>query len=60
MKRLLLVAAMMMTAVANVNAQDEYTNEVGVTYGFGAISDILSTFTGALSPGDYIISAIFA
>ena len=52
MKRLLLVAAMMMTAVANVNAQDEYTNEVGVTYGFGAISDILSTFTGALSPGD--------
>ena len=49
-----------MPDVANVNAQDEYKNEIGVTYGFGAISDILSTFTGALSPGDYIISAIFA
>jgi len=44
----LMVSVAMMTVV-NVNAQDEQKNEIGVFYGVGSASDILSTLTSAFS-----------
>lgn len=44
MKKIYLMVAVTIMTVANVNAQDELKNEIGVYYGFGSCSDIISTF----------------
>ena len=49
MKKLFLMAVAAMMAATNVNAQDEQKHEVGVFYGLGSASDILSTITSAFA-----------
>jgi hypothetical protein len=49
MKKILLMVAVAMMAAMNVNAQDESKHEVGVFYGFGSASDILSVITSSIS-----------
>ena len=49
MKKFILMVSVAMMAVVNVNAQDELKHEVGVFYGFGSASDILSTLTSAFA-----------
>jgi len=41
MKKFMLIAAMMVAAMS-VNAQDEYKNEIGVSYGVGSVSNYAS------------------
>ncbi len=54
MKKLLMMAAVAMMTVVNVNAQDEKKNEIGVFYGTGSASNLFSAFSGAFaaSAGD--------
>ena len=49
MKKVFLLAVVAIMAVANVNAQDELKNEVGVYYGIGSASNILSYITSSIS-----------
>ena len=42
------MVAVAMMAAMNVNAQDESKHEVGVFYGFGSVSDILSVITSSI------------
>jgi len=51
MKKFMLIAALIVAAL-NVNAQDnDFKNEIGISYGFGANSDIISTFAKAFNFG---------
>jgi len=51
MKKFMLIAALMVVAL-NVNAQnDELKNEIGISYGFGSTSNILSTYSQAFNFG---------
>lgn len=49
MKKFLVMVAAAMMAVVNVNAQNELKHEVGVFYGVGSASDILSVITSSIS-----------
>ncbi|MBR6893160.1 MAG: hypothetical protein IKN15_07985 [Bacteroidaceae bacterium] len=50
MKKILLMAVVAMMATMNVNAQsDEPKNEVGIFYGIGSASDIISTYAEVFS-----------
>ena len=49
MKKILLMVVTAMMVTTNVNAQDELKHEVGVFYGIGSASNILSTITSAFS-----------
>lgn len=49
MKKILLMVVTAMMVTMNVNAQDDLKHEVGVFYGLGSASDILSTYTSAFA-----------
>lgn len=53
MKKILLVAVAALIATANVRAQEGYDtkHEIGLSYGFGSNSDIISGFGGSLGAG---------
>ena len=44
MKKLMMIAAMMVAALTASAQNDDLKNEFGVYYGFGAASDIFSSF----------------
>ncbi len=48
MKKFMLIAAMMIAAMS-VNAQDEYKNEIGVSYGVGSVSNYASILLEAFT-----------
>jgi len=52
-KMMMMVAVALMTAM-NVNAQDEFKNEIGVFYGFESVSNIFSVYSSmfAAAAGD--------
>jgi len=51
MKKLMLIAAMMVAAL-NVSAQEEEPkNEIGISYGFGSLSNLVSVFSEAFNFG---------
>ncbi len=49
MKKFLMMVAVAMMTVVNVNAQDELKNEIGVFYGTGSASDLFSVYTSAFA-----------
>ena len=49
MKKLMMIAAMMVAALTASAQNDDLKNEFGVYYGFGAASDIFSTFAHVFS-----------
>ncbi len=49
MKKFLMMVAVAILTVVNVNAQDERKNEIGVFYGVGSSSDLFSAFTSAFA-----------
>jgi len=51
MKKLVLIAFFALVTTMNVSAQREWDNEISVSYGFGANTDIVSTFGTAVFHG---------
>lgn len=49
MKKFFAMVVVAIMTIVNVNAQDELKHEVGVFYGLGSASDILSTLTSAFA-----------
>jgi hypothetical protein len=49
MKRIMMIAAMMVAALGVSAQNDDFKDEIGVYYGFGAASDIVSTIATALT-----------
>ncbi|MBR0275695.1 MAG: outer membrane beta-barrel protein [Prevotella sp.] len=49
MKKILVLAVAAMMATVSVHAQDEQKNEIGVFYGTGSASNILSVYTSAFA-----------
>ncbi len=49
MKKFLMMVAVAMMTVVNVNAQDELKNEIGVFYGTGSASNLFSVYTSAFA-----------
>lgn len=49
MKKILVMAVAALMATVSVNAQDELKHEIGVFYGYGSASDILSVITSSIS-----------
>ncbi len=49
MNKFFLMVAVVMMTVVNVNAQDEQKNEIGVFYGVGSASNLLSVYTDAFA-----------
>ncbi len=49
MKKFLVMVAVAMMAAINVNAQGEQKHEIGVFYGVGSASDIISSITSSIS-----------
>ena len=54
MKKILVMVVAAMMATVNVNAQDEFKNEIGVFYGFESVSNIFSVYSNmfAAAAGD--------
>ena len=54
MKKILVMVVAAMMATVNVNAQDEFKNEIGVFYGFESVSNIFSVYSSmfAAAAGD--------
>jgi len=52
MKKIILLAFMAMTTMTMSAQHDEYTNEISISYGLGSVTDIFSTFAGALTASD--------
>ena len=54
MKKMLVMVVAAMMATVNVNAQDEFKNEIGVFYGFESASNIFSVYSSmfAAAAGD--------
>jgi len=49
MKKIFVMVVAAMMATVSVQAQDEFKHEVGVFYGYGSASDLLSYITSAIS-----------
>lgn len=49
MKKFLMMVSVAMMTVVNVNAQDGLKHEVGVFYGIGSASNVLSVITSSIS-----------
>lgn len=49
MKKFLMMVAVAMMTVVNVNAQDDLKNEIGVFYGTGSASNLFSVYTSAFA-----------
>jgi len=49
MKKILVMVVAAMMATVNVNAQDEFKNEIGVFYGIESASNVFSVITSAIS-----------
>lgn len=51
MKKSLLILAFALVACVSVNAQNEWKNEIAISYGFGSFTDMNSSYLGGIFTG---------
>ena len=51
MKKIFILAAIVLAATLNLSAQNYWKNEIGISYGFGALTDISSSYLKGIFSG---------
>lgn len=51
MKKVFAILVLVLATTLNLNAQDEWRNEVSISYGFGALTDVSSSYLDGIFSG---------
>lgn len=51
MKKIFIIAALVLAATLNLSAQNYWKNEIGISYGFGALTDVSSSYLKGIFSG---------